>query len=387
MLAQCMPIVEKDDKLAAARRQAEIAFYADQAMAMLRDAVAKGYKDADHMQTDKDLDPLRRTRGLQDGGRGAGGEGEEELTDRSLGASISQAAAGGVLTAKQAPAGQAPLRRSVCARDDVFFIVSQTSSRKEKHHVVLFLAAKLETLRARGAPAHTNVPSPTGQIPPAAGSDRRSLPDVDGHRANQPRVRRHPVHSGPGSGPEPGQSLGAGRQSHRRVVGGQRGHGHQHAVQHLDFASYARLARLSAFRPAPRPLRHGTPTGIVYNTSGTGFDVSENGKTGSSVFLFATADGTISGWSPSVDSTHAVIGATNPGAIYTGPGHRHGSPRRNAAVRGRFRQGHHRRLRSELPVGNDPARQLHRPQIAGRLRSVQHPGHQQSALRRIRPGR
>ena len=59
MLAQCMPIVEKDDKLAAAKRQAEIAFYADQAMAMLRDALAKGYKDAEHMQTDKDLDPLR----------------------------------------------------------------------------------------------------------------------------------------------------------------------------------------------------------------------------------------------------------------------------------------------------------------------------------------
>ncbi len=59
MLAQCIPTVEKDDKLAAARRQAEIAFYADQAMAMLRDAVAKGYKDADRMQTDKDLDPLR----------------------------------------------------------------------------------------------------------------------------------------------------------------------------------------------------------------------------------------------------------------------------------------------------------------------------------------
>ena len=59
MLAQCMPIVENDDKLDAAIRQAEIAFYADQAMAMLRDAVAKGYKDADHMQTDKDLDPLR----------------------------------------------------------------------------------------------------------------------------------------------------------------------------------------------------------------------------------------------------------------------------------------------------------------------------------------
>ena len=63
---------------------------------------------------------------------------------------------------------------------------------------------------------------------------------------------------------------------------------------------------------------HGTPTGTVYNTSGKGFNVSENGKTGSSVFLFATVDGTISGWSPSVDSTHAIVAATNPGAIYLG---------------------------------------------------------------------
>jgi uncharacterized protein (TIGR03118 family) len=62
---------------------------------------------------------------------------------------------------------------------------------------------------------------------------------------------------------------------------------------------------------------HGAPTGTVYNPGG-GFDVSENGKTGSSVFLFDTADGTISGFSPSVDSTNAIIGVTNPGAIYTG---------------------------------------------------------------------
>jgi uncharacterized protein (TIGR03118 family) len=62
---------------------------------------------------------------------------------------------------------------------------------------------------------------------------------------------------------------------------------------------------------------HGAPTGTVYNPAG-GFNVSENGKTGSSVFLFATADGTISGWSPSVDATHAIIAATNPGAIYLG---------------------------------------------------------------------
>ena len=58
-LAWCVPIVEKDDKLDAPKRRAEMQFYADQAMAMLRDAVAKGYKDVDHMKTNKDLDPLR----------------------------------------------------------------------------------------------------------------------------------------------------------------------------------------------------------------------------------------------------------------------------------------------------------------------------------------
>ncbi len=70
--------------------------------------------------------------------------------------------------------------------------------------------------------------------------------------------------------------------------------------------------------PSSTASAHGAPTGIVYNTSGTGFDVSANGKTGSSVFLFATADGTISGWSPGVDSTNAIVEATHPGAIYTG---------------------------------------------------------------------
>ena len=69
--------------------------------------------------------------------------------------------------------------------------------------------------------------------------------------------------------------------------------------------------------PSSTGSSHGSPTGTVYNGGG-GFDVSENGKTGSSEFLFATADGTISGWSPSVDSNHAIVEATNPGAIYLG---------------------------------------------------------------------
>ncbi len=71
--------------------------------------------------------------------------------------------------------------------------------------------------------------------------------------------------------------------------------------------------------PADNPLpAHGSPTGDVFNISGKGFNVSEGSKSGSSVFLFATTDGTISGWNPGVDRTHAIIGATNAGAVYTG---------------------------------------------------------------------
>ena len=62
---------------------------------------------------------------------------------------------------------------------------------------------------------------------------------------------------------------------------------------------------------------HGAPTGTVFNGSG-GFNVSQNGKAGPSVFLFATADGTISGWSPKVDPNNAIVEATDPGAIYLG---------------------------------------------------------------------
>ncbi|HEV3343737.1 MAG TPA: TIGR03118 family protein, partial [Pirellulales bacterium] len=67
---------------------------------------------------------------------------------------------------------------------------------------------------------------------------------------------------------------------------------------------------------------HGTPTGTVFNSAGTGFNVSEsvNGatKTGSSVFLFDTLDGTIDGWSPGVDRTHAIVAVNMPGSVFTG---------------------------------------------------------------------
>jgi uncharacterized protein (TIGR03118 family) len=56
----------------------------------------------------------------------------------------------------------------------------------------------------------------------------------------------------------------------------------------------------------------GTPTGIVYNGSPE-FKI----RNWTSVFLFATLDGTISGWS-SFSPTLALIGASQTGAVYTG---------------------------------------------------------------------
>lgn len=52
----------------------------------------------------------------------------------------------------------------------------------------------------------------------------------------------------------------------------------------------------------------GTPTGTVFtNFGGSGFQVSANGVSGHSLFLFDSEDGTISGWSPSVSRTQAFI--------------------------------------------------------------------------------
>jgi len=56
----------------------------------------------------------------------------------------------------------------------------------------------------------------------------------------------------------------------------------------------------------------GTPTGIVYNGS-TEFKISN----WTSVFLFATLDGTIQGWS-SFNPNATLIGAKSAGSVYTG---------------------------------------------------------------------
>src|SRR5436305_7329875 len=56
----------------------------------------------------------------------------------------------------------------------------------------------------------------------------------------------------------------------------------------------------------------GAPTGIVYNGSSE-FQIMN----WTSIFLFASLDGSISGWSPFVLNS-ALIGARQPGAVYTG---------------------------------------------------------------------
>src|SRR6266481_4640930 len=70
----------------------------------------------------------------------------------------------------------------------------------------------------------------------------------------------------------------------------------------------------------------GTPTGIVGNisTNANDFTITENGVSRPSVFIFATLDGTISGWNPAIGgatgNSHATIAAdrSDVGASYTG---------------------------------------------------------------------
>src|SRR5882762_4558028 len=65
-----------------------------------------------------------------------------------------------------------------------------------------------------------------------------------------------------------------------------------------------------------------SPTGDVFNIAGTGFNGTSGGQTGSSVFIFATEDGTISGWSPNVNPASSVLAVDNSqggtGAVYKG---------------------------------------------------------------------
>ncbi len=70
----------------------------------------------------------------------------------------------------------------------------------------------------------------------------------------------------------------------------------------------------------------GTPTGIVGNIStiATDFKITENTTSARSIFIFATLDGTISGWNPAIGGatglSHATLAVdrSSVGAVYTG---------------------------------------------------------------------
>ena len=71
--------------------------------------------------------------------------------------------------------------------------------------------------------------------------------------------------------------------------------------------------------PPPSGTAPSAPTGMVAST-GNDFVVTKGTLSGASRFIWATEDGTIAGWAPSVDATHAVIAVDNSGAgaIYKG---------------------------------------------------------------------
>jgi uncharacterized protein (TIGR03118 family) len=60
-----------------------------------------------------------------------------------------------------------------------------------------------------------------------------------------------------------------------------------------------------------------TPTGIVFNGT-SDFVVSAGGVSGPAAFIFATEDGTISGWNPNVNRGAAILAVPSSGGVYKG---------------------------------------------------------------------
>jgi uncharacterized protein (TIGR03118 family) len=71
--------------------------------------------------------------------------------------------------------------------------------------------------------------------------------------------------------------------------------------------------------PAPGMPTGGAVTGVISNAT-TAFNVTAAGKTKNSSFIFCTEDGTISGWSPTVSATAAIIAVdqSGSGAVFKG---------------------------------------------------------------------
>ncbi len=64
----------------------------------------------------------------------------------------------------------------------------------------------------------------------------------------------------------------------------------------------------------------GGPTGTTFVRLPGAFNVTSAGKTGNTVFAFASLNGQITGWNPAVDATHAIVAVDESGAgsVFTG---------------------------------------------------------------------
>jgi uncharacterized protein (TIGR03118 family) len=72
--------------------------------------------------------------------------------------------------------------------------------------------------------------------------------------------------------------------------------------------------------PSAAPGSVSAPTGQAFNTfdnTTSNFVITKNGKSGPAFFLFATEDGTISGWNPNVDPKQSVIAVDRSNAVDT----------------------------------------------------------------------
>ena len=58
--------------------------------------------------------------------------------------------------------------------------------------------------------------------------------------------------------------------------------------------------------PGKHPRQGANPTGIVFNSTPF-FQVTKNGNSAPSLFIFVSEDGTISGWNPNLDQTNAIV--------------------------------------------------------------------------------
>ena len=72
-------------------------------------------------------------------------------------------------------------------------------------------------------------------------------------------------------------------------------------------------------QPLVVTLNQGSPAGIVFNGT-SDFSITEAGVSGAAPFIFATLQGQISAWSPTVDGTHSftIVDNSTTGAVYTG---------------------------------------------------------------------